>query len=84
MKTFKIGFALVVVVILAVFCTIQGAMLVRGDDPLIQMVGFALLLTVPSCAYFAWRGCMQLSESRAAAQPEMQPSQAKVASRIAA
>jgi hypothetical protein len=42
--------------VLGLFLLIQGVALATNADPLVRLVGFCLLLWVPGCAYYTWRG----------------------------
>jgi hypothetical protein len=38
------------------FCLIQGLWFVQAAEPMVNLAGLALCMSVPSCLYFAWRG----------------------------
>ena len=37
------------------FCLIQGLWFVQAADPMVNLAGLALCMSVPSCLYLAWR-----------------------------
>jgi hypothetical protein len=42
--------------ILGSYCMIQGLLLLASSDLLIQALGVGVLLWVPGCAYYTWKG----------------------------
>ena len=50
------------------YCLVQGAELVASDNGLIKLLGIALLLWVPACGYYTWRGFRGMTPKPAPAQ----------------
>lgn len=56
MNTLKHHFEFALPLVLGLFFLIQGLALAANADPLVRLVGFCLLLWVPGCSYYTWRG----------------------------
>jgi hypothetical protein len=41
---------------LGVYCLVEGLVLLGSEDPIIPGGGISLLLWLPACGYYAWRG----------------------------
>ena len=48
--------AFLVPLVLGLYCLIQGTVLALKNDLLLQPVGICVLLWVPGCVYYTWRG----------------------------
>jgi hypothetical protein len=75
MTTFKTALQFILPIVLGVYCLAQGVALVMNEDQTIQLLGGCVLLWLPGCAYYAWRGCKALLSWTAAvpATPEPTP-----------
>jgi hypothetical protein len=50
--------------IIASICLTQGLRFLSDFDPIGNLMGFGLLVSVPSCCYFGWRDYRALQEAR--------------------
>jgi len=41
---------------LGIYVLIQGGALVLNANPMVQLLGVGVLLWLPGCAYYTWRG----------------------------
>lgn len=56
MTKLKHHFEFALPLVLGLFFLTQGIALATNADPLVRLVGFCLLLWVPGCAFYTWRG----------------------------
>jgi hypothetical protein len=82
--TLKQHFEFALPMLLGLFFLIQGGVLAANADPLVRLVGFCLLLWVPGCSYYAWRGRTVWLRPSLTVEPTERHEQEQVDSRVAA
>ena len=63
--------------VMGLYCLFQGGVLAFNADPMIQVLGIGLLLPVPACTFYTWRGYQALPQRVRKAKPAAEPQMAQ-------
>jgi hypothetical protein len=59
--------------VMGLYCLFQGGVLAFNSEPLIQLLGIGLLLPVPACTFYTWRGFQAMPQRVRKADPVPEP-----------
>lgn len=67
--TIKHRFEFALPLVLGVYFLIQGGALAINAEPLVRLAGLGVLIWVPGCAYYSWRGYAAWRRQRLPVEP---------------